>query len=106
MDGFPKSPLPIRVMLWMVRNTVGKRIYNKCLAEGMPAGSQTLPQTLAEPGGDPAIRITTLKEVVERFKAHTGAIHASPVFGAMSKDEATRLQLIHCAHHLSFLVPK
>jgi hypothetical protein len=24
----------------------------------------------------------------------------------MTKDEATQLQLAHCAHHLSFLVPR
>ena len=26
--------------------------------------------------------------------------------GKMTKDEAEKLQLVHCAHHLSFLVPK
>ena len=30
----------------------------------------------------------------------------SPLFGKMSRDELTRLHLIHCAHHLSFLTPK
>ena len=46
-----------------------------------------------------------LKEVAERFKAHAGPIHPSPLFGAMTKDEALQLQLTHCAHHLSFLIP-
>jgi hypothetical protein len=45
-------------------------------------------------------------EGVERLKAHTGAIIPSPFFGPMSKDECVGLQLVHCAHHLSFLVPK
>jgi len=106
MDGFPKPPLPIRFMLWSLRNTIGKSMFRKYLIEGMPTGKPTMPQTIKEPSGDPTVAILKLKETVERFKAHTGVIHPSPLFGAMNKDDATRLQLVHCALHLSFLVPK
>lgn len=29
LDGFPTSPLPIRMMLWLMRVTVGKRKLNR-----------------------------------------------------------------------------
>jgi Protein of unknown function (DUF1569) len=106
MDGFPKPPLPIGVMLWVLRNTLGKRMYRKYMGEGMPSGKPTMPQTVHQPGSEPSNAIARLKETVERFRVFNGTLHPSPLFGALNKDEATRLQLVHCAHHLSFLVPK
>ena len=45
-------------------------------------------------------------ETVDRFKVHDGPIVASPVFGELTPEEALKLQLQHCAHHLSFLTPR
>lgn len=106
IDGFPKLPLLLRPVFWMVRVTGGKKMRAKILAEGFSAGGQTMPETVPSPGGDAAAAVAKLKEVAERFKAHAGPIHPSPLFGAMNKDEALQLQLKHCAHHLSFLVPR
>jgi hypothetical protein len=106
IDGFPKPPLPIRFMLWGLRNTIGKKMFRKYLSEGMPSGKPTMPQTVHQAEPDSATAIGKLREAAERFKAYAGEIHPSPLFGAMNKEEATRLQLVHCAHHLSFLVPK
>ena len=47
-----------------------------------------------------------LRSAIERFKTHSGDVHPSPLFGAMTKETALQLQLKHAAHHLSFLVPK
>jgi hypothetical protein len=106
MDGFPKLPLLLRPMFWIVRTTVGSKIRRKILAEGFSAGGRTMPQTVPPPGGDDAAAVAKLKEVAERFQAYPGVIHPSPLFGAMTKDEALQLQLKHCEHHLSFLVPQ
>jgi len=106
MDGFPKLPLFLRPVFWLFRNTVGKAKRLKYTAEGMPSGKPTIPQTVARPGGDATAAVAKLKEVAERFAAHAGPIHPSPLFGAMTKDDALQLQLRHCEHHLSFLVPK
>jgi len=107
IEGFPRPPLSIRLILWGVRNTLGKSLFRKYVdGNAMPAGKPTMPQTVALPGGDPIAAVADLGAAVERFRAYTGEIHDSPLFGAMTKDDATRLQLIHCAHHLSFLVPK
>jgi hypothetical protein len=105
LDGFPRMPLFLRPMFWLLRNTMGKKIRTKIQAEGFSAGSHTMPQTVPPPGGATPAGIAKLKEVAGRFQAHTGPIHPSPLFGAMNKDEALKLQLKHCEHHLSFLVP-
>jgi hypothetical protein len=104
--GFPKVPLVIRPMLWLARITVGRSLREKVLSQGFDAGGRTVPQTVFPPGGDPAAAVARLKDVAERFKAHMGPIHPSPLFGKMTKDEALQLQLKHCEHHLSFLIPK
>jgi hypothetical protein len=106
VEGFPKMPLAVRPIIWLIRTTSGKRMREKVLAEGFSAGGRTMPQTVPAPGGDPAAAVARLKAAAGRFQAHAGPVHPSPVFGPMNKDEATKLQLVHCAHHLSFLVPK
>jgi hypothetical protein len=78
----------------------------KVAADGFKPGGRTMPETVPAAGGDPAAAVAKLRESVARFKAYAGEIHPSPLFGAMTKEEATRLQLVHCAHHLSFLVPR
>ena len=107
VEGFPRAPAPIRAMLWVMKKTVGpKKLRAYLAADAMPVGKPTMPQTVCTPGGDPAVAVAKLRQSVERLKAHTGELLPSPFFGAMSKDEGIRLQRIHCAHHLSFLVPK
>jgi hypothetical protein len=106
-EGFPRAPAPIRAMLWMMKKTVGPKKLQQYIAEGsFPPGKPTMPQTVAPPGGDSRVAIEELRKSVERMKAHAGAIVPSPFFGAMNKDTCLRLQLVHAAHHLSFLVPK
>jgi hypothetical protein len=107
MDGFPKAPPPIRALLWVLRHTIGRRALRRLL-EGhpMPDGRPTMPETIPTPGRDEAAAVDRLRAVVARFKAHDGPLYPSPLFGPLDKPTATHLQLIHCAHHLSFLVPK
>ena len=106
LDGFPKPPLPIAMMLWVMRKTIGPKMYRQYLAEGMPSGKPTIPQSIAPPGGEVNVAIAKLKETVARFQEHAGPLHPSPLFGALDKEAAMKLQLVHCAHHLSFLVPR
>ncbi|MBO0700603.1 MAG: DUF1569 domain-containing protein, partial [Zavarzinella sp.] len=89
-----------------LRKTIGRGMYEKYVAAGMPAGKPTMPDSVPAPGGDPAAAVARLREAAARFKAHAGPIVPSPLFGPLTKEEATRLQLVHAAHHLSFLVPK
>src|SRR5262245_28546103 len=106
VEGFPKAPLPVRMMLGAVRVTLGRKMFESYLAKGMPAGKPTMTESVPPPGGDATAAVAKLKEKARQFQAHTGDYLPSPLFGKMTREEALKLQLVHCAHHLSFLVPK
>ena len=106
IDGFPKVPLVIRPLLWMMKVMVGRRKLKTYLADrSFPAGAPTLPQSVPPATAEDAEGVAKLKAAADRFTAHTGPIIPSPLFGAMTKETAEQLQRVHCAHHLSFLVP-
>jgi Protein of unknown function (DUF1569) len=106
LDGFPKVPLFIRPILWTVRTISGKQMLKTILEHGFTPGTRTVGETVPQPGGDPAAAVAILKETAGRWKTHPGNVHPSPLFGAMTRDTALQLQLVHCSHHLSFLIPK
>lgn len=107
IEGFPRQPAPVRAIFWVMRHAVGKRMLAGWLSNGsMPAGKPTIPQTVAKAPGDDAEAVPRFRQAIERFKSHTGPLHPSPLFGELDRETATKLQLIHCAHHLSFLLPK
>lgn len=107
MDGFPKAPLLMRPAFWFFRNTIGPAMGRKAFKAGtMKPGIPTIPQSVPPGGGDAAKAVATLRETVSRWLAYTGPLHPSPMFGTMTKDEWVKGHLIHCAHHLSFLLPK
>jgi hypothetical protein len=107
VNGFPRTGCVIGTLLWLIKVTVGPAKRRKMLATGvMPSGKPTLPQTVPPAGADEAAAVAKLKAAVERFRAHPGEYRPSPIFGRMSRDEWTRLVLLHCAHHLSYLIPK
>lgn len=107
MDGFPKAPLLLRPVFWLFRNTIGPALGRKAFKAGtMRPGLPTVPQSVMPGGEDAAKAVATLGNTIDRWKAYTGRLHPSPLFGSMTKDEWMKGQLIHCAHHLSFLIPK
>lgn len=106
VDGFPRVPLLLRPAFAVVRATMGRRMLNTYLRDGMPAGKPTMPQSVTPPGDSPAAALERFKGAAERFRAHGGDYLPSPLFGPLTRDEALKVQLAHCAHHLSFLVPK
>ncbi|WP_439626960.1 DUF1569 domain-containing protein [Gemmata sp.] len=106
VEGFPKVPLLLQPVVWLVRTTAGKRMRDGVLANGFVPGTRTVPETVPAAGGDPAAAVARLRQAAERLKAHTGPIVPSPLFGPMDKDTAVRLQLRHCEHHLGFLTAK
>jgi hypothetical protein len=104
LDGFPQPPVGFRLLLWLLRHTIGRRVLRRLLAAGrMPAGGPTRPETVPPPGGDEGAAIERLARAVGRFEAHTGPLHPSPLFGELSREQWRQFQLIHCGHHLGFL---
>ncbi|WP_165075902.1 DUF1569 domain-containing protein [Paludisphaera rhizosphaerae] len=106
VDGFPKPPTALRAVMFVVRNTVAPAMLRKTLATGeMPGGAPTMPATVPSPGGDEAEALARFRRAVERFQAHEGDYLPSPLFGQASREDANRMQIIHCAHHLGYLIP-
>ena len=58
-----------------------------------------------EPQADTA-SVAKLQQVVERYQKFAGPLCPSPMAGKLTRDEWTRLHLVHAAHHLSFLRPR
>lgn len=106
MDGYPRASAPIRALLWLMKVTMGRKQLQRILAEGFSAKTPTMPQTVhAADAISDAAAVEQFLETIQRFKNFEGLPAASPVFGELSPEEALRLQLRHCAHHLSFLTP-
>ena len=109
MDGFPKSPFIIKILIGIMRVTQGKSLYKKFVQnQRMATGQPTIPQTVHKPDGDAkaiAQSVERLATLIDRLATHRGHIHPSPLFGELNYDQVVALQLAHCAHHLSFLVP-
>lgn len=98
--GFPvKAP-------WIFRKTVGRYWIGKILkAERMKSGFK-LPKKLLPPEHvDETAAVADFHRAVQLFADHKGEYVEHPLFGHLTREEATKLQLIHCAHHLSFLIP-
>jgi hypothetical protein len=91
---------------WFVRNLAGPVILRVILwTRWMPAGVRA-PDEVAPPRiKDAAESVRAFLEALALVREHAGAFAAHPAFGAISPEQWRRLHLIHCAHHLSFLVP-
>jgi hypothetical protein len=103
LDGYPKAPAPIRLMIWLMKVTIGRRQFKVCgFRDRLPTIPETVHSADLESDSDAAQR---LAETISRFESTSGPIQPSPLYGPLTYDEATQLHLIHCAHHLRFLKP-
>jgi uncharacterized protein DUF1569 len=92
---------------WLFKALFGRLALRRILAQQrMKAGVPTPQKPLPAPGGDEQAAVQRLKQVLGRLDAHQGELHPSPFFGYLTPHEWRTLHLIHCAHHLGFLVPK
>jgi hypothetical protein len=96
---------PYRVP-WLLKVLFGRMVLKKILkAKRMKANSPTPQKPLPAPGGDEAAAVGRLKAALDRLEAHQGEMHASPFFGYLTPAQWRELHLIHCAHHLGYLIP-
>ncbi len=107
MDGFPKVPLPMRAIMWVMKHTVAPGMRRKILAEGFQGGMPTAPVTVprAEEVTDQQ-GAEKLRETVGRLVSHEGPLQPSPLFGPMDKSTLITVSLLHAAHHLNYLTPQ
>jgi hypothetical protein len=91
---------------WLFKALFGRLVLNRILKQRrMQEAAPTPQKPPPPPGGDEAAAVARLKQVIERFRAHPGEFHASPFFGYLTRQQWRDLHLIHCAHHLGFLLP-
>ena len=65
-----------------------------------------MPETIPAPGGDEAAAVERLRQALARLQAHEGMFKPSPLCGPLDRETWLRLHLLHCSHHLSFLIPR
>ena len=106
MDGYPKPPIPLRVIFWCMKVTIARSMAKKILAQGFSPGMATAPDTVFKPDvATEAEAVAALKSTIERLQSHNGAFHPSPLFGTTDRESLEKTQILHCAHHLGYLHP-
>jgi hypothetical protein len=92
---------------WLFKVLFGRLVLRRILRQRrMKAGVPTPQKPLPAPGGDESAAVERLKHILARLDAHEGELHPSPFFGYLTPAEWRELHLIHCAHHLGFLIPQ
>ena len=73
---------------------------------GIPVDYQVDPGI--EPESDVNLEegVEQLASAIQRYEDHRGSLAAHPLFARMSRENWDRLHCIHCAHHLSFVIPE
>ncbi len=82
--------------------TVLKRLtlWTRSLPQGFKAPPELIPQSELTEGA----AVAALKDMLCRVRT-ARRFAPSPLFGRMNPEQWRRIHLIHCAHHLSFVVP-
>jgi hypothetical protein len=100
LDGYPF------MMPWIVRKLFGRPLLRRVFARRqMPRGGRTIPQSVPQSDVDETTAINETIQLLERLESHTGEVHPSPLFGALTPDECRTLHCLHAAHHLQLLIP-
>ena len=75
------------------------------LATGkLPEGIQA-PESMLPPADCGEQSIDAFLATIEKYKRFPGPTAPHRIFGALAEPDARKLNLIHCAHHLSYLTP-
>ncbi|QDV32182.1 DUF1569 domain-containing protein [Tautonia plasticadhaerens] len=89
--------------------TRAQATYRRLLfrSETFPEGVE-MPSLALHPGppeADPLAAASALRDAVSRFLDAPGPFPEHPMLGAMDREQWLRFHRIHCAHHLSFVLP-
>ncbi len=81
------------------------RLQTILSAGKLPSGIQA-PAPALPPDNTTDASIDALLTTLDRFDSYKDPFAPHRIFGHLSDAEARQLNLIHCAHHLSYLVPQ
>jgi Protein of unknown function (DUF1569) len=101
IDGFPfQAP-------WIVRLSVGPLLVRRLLRRSrFPEGAPLPKRFSPKPGRDARAEAESLRAAIGLLSAHTGPFAAHPFGARFSRADWQRFHCIHCAHHLSFVLPE
>ena len=92
---------------WLLKVIFGGFIRRRILnTRRMKAGVPTPQTPLPPPETDEAEAVKRLETAIARFRQRRAEFRPSPFFGALSPEQWRTMHLVHCAHHLGFLLPK
>lgn len=92
---------------WVIKALLGKFVKNRILSQGkMKRGVFTPQKPLPVSGQDEAAAVSRFHDILHRLQKHEGEYLPSPFFGVMTREETLQLNLIHCNHHLGYLLPR
>jgi len=92
---------------WLLRRLVAPIVLNRVLKSGrMPEGLNGPPALMPNTGLDDRAEAEALRAALRLYSSHTGPVADHPFFGSLTRDQWDRLHRLHCAHHLSFLLPR
>ncbi|MGC4032758.1 MAG: DUF1569 domain-containing protein [Tepidisphaeraceae bacterium] len=85
--------------------TARRPILDQMLATNRIPDGIVSPDPAVPPADTPASAVDDFLKTLDAFEAFTGTFAPHRLFGNISPQERRRHQMIHCAHHLSYLVP-
>lgn len=92
---------------WIIKALFGKMVLKRILtSKKMKRGVFTPQKPLPAAGGDEAAALTRFRDMLKRFVNHQGEYLPSPFFGQVNRHDCQEINLIHCRHHLGYLIPK
>lgn len=94
-----RLPAPLRFIL---RHTMLRWLLKH---NRMPAGVKAPKSIQPPPAVDDDAAVSRLRETIVLVRDHPREHYLNPAFGRMTRARWDHLQLIHAAHHLSFLIP-
>jgi hypothetical protein len=98
-----KISLPIKVVARLLGPVMLRRVLKtRKLPRGVSGPRELLPAEAA----DLQASIARLNTALASAKTFPGLTRRHPLFGPMTLDQWREATLIHCAHHLSHLVPR
>jgi hypothetical protein len=104
LEGRPVSlPRFAKLLAPLAGPLVFKRILKK---RAMPSGVAAPPEFVPAHGCACEEAVARLDATTRRAEAFAGPMNRHPFFGPITPEQWKELMLIHCAHHLSFLVPQ
>jgi hypothetical protein len=101
MEGYPGPSLPRVAQATLGALMRRGMLRFKFIPRGMPAPRPFQPPADAEA----AAEVERLRRAIDEFKAYDGPFVRHPLLGRMTRAQWERFHCIHCAHHLSFVVP-